>query len=170
MILSHNILSTVGIVRMVTTMYSSPSLDPRIYRKSLLSSSQLRMIVTMNPPMADNRTEDDLTFCPRPGGCIIYSRTVPYVVIYELHQSKMDANRDQPEATFNDTIAMGAWDAFHNFILYAQERIQSQFGTIMNEKGVEGIRGLLFDVHGYAGIPLMVDCSHNGDTTSARIH
>ncbi len=117
-----------------------------------------------------NRTEDDLTFCPQSGGCVIlkdsYTREiselladrvmenyckVPYVVINELHRSKMDANREKPEATFNDTVAMRAWDAFHDFILYAQERIQSQFGTVMNEKGIEGIRGLLFDVHGYAG-------------------
>lgn len=76
---------------------------------------------------------------------------VPYLIINELHRSKLDANRERSEATFEDPIAIEAWTHFHDFIRDAQVRIQNQFGTVTNAQGLAGIQGLLFDVHGYAG-------------------
>jgi hypothetical protein len=116
-----------------------------------------------------DRTTNHPDFCPS-SGCRIdkdsYTReiaikvaekvmenycSVPYVVINELHRSKLDANREKPEATFNNTIAINAWQSFHDMVKSAQQNIQTQHGTVVGETNLEGVRGLLFDVHGYAG-------------------
>lgn len=124
----------------------------------------------LEPTYMTTRTTDDEVYCPEDDDCVVtsdsYTREiatkiansvienyckVPYLVVNELHRSKMDANRERPEATFDDPIAINAWQNFHDFIQDAQNAIQSQFGTIVNENDIEGIIGILFDVHGYAG-------------------
>jgi hypothetical protein len=76
---------------------------------------------------------------------------VPYVVINHLHRSKLDANREIVEAAQNNTIAEDAWDHFHTFIADAQGEIQTVHGNVSNEMSQDGMKGLLLDVHGYAG-------------------
>jgi len=76
---------------------------------------------------------------------------VPYVVMNKLHRRKLDANREISEAAQGDPIAEDAWLAFHNFIQTAQNHVIGKMGTVTNTVGVEGARGLLFDLHGYAG-------------------
>ena len=78
--------------------------------------------------------------------------TIPFVVINHLHRSKLDANREIGEAAQNNTIAENAWYAFHDFVQEAQNRIESYYGTATNDNGLVGIKGLLLDVHGYAGL------------------
>lgn len=76
---------------------------------------------------------------------------VPYVVINNLHRRKLDANRAIGEAAQGDTIAEGAWLSFHNFIQDAQMQVIDTFGTVTNEVGIEGAKGLFLDLHGYQG-------------------
>jgi hypothetical protein len=76
---------------------------------------------------------------------------VPYIIVNHLHRQKMDANRDEEEASLGDPIAEQAWQSYHSFILDAQLKIKSQFGTVVNTKGKRGIVGLLLDIHGYSG-------------------
>ena len=72
--------------------------------------------------------------------------TVPYVIVNHLHRSKLDANREILEAAQENSIAEDAWWAFHNFTNDAQADVQARFGTVDG-----GVRGILFDVHGYSG-------------------
>ena len=76
---------------------------------------------------------------------------VPYVVINKLHRKKLDPNREIGEAAQGDAIAEQAWWAFHNFVQDAQTRVISAMGSVENLYGYEGARGILFDLHGYAG-------------------
>lgn len=76
---------------------------------------------------------------------------VPYVVINHLHRSKLDANREIGEAAQGDPIAESAWLEFHDFIQEAQTKILSKHGEVVNTKSEVAIKGLLLDVHGYAG-------------------
>ena len=59
----------------------------------------------------------------------------PYVVINNLHRSKLDANRDKPEATFGEEVPEVAWNEYHNFIDRAKAEISEP--------------GLFIDVHGH---------------------
>ena len=70
----------------------------------------------------------------------------PWMVINHLHRSKLDANRNVSEATGGDANAEVAWRAFHNFTTRAQEKVAAVHG----DDG-SAIKGILFDVHGYAG-------------------
>lgn len=76
---------------------------------------------------------------------------VPYVVINHLHRSKLDANREIVEAAQYNAIAEDAWNHFHTFISDAQSNIQTVHGTATNEMSQDGVKGILLDVHGYAG-------------------
>lgn len=123
---------------------------------------------SLKPSYIGDRTTSDPTYCDPT--CVItkdsYTKEiselltqkmidnycqVPYVIINELHRSKLDANREEPEATFNDPVAIIAWHAFHSFVADAQTLVSNKFGTVVNTEGIEGIKGLLFDAHGYAG-------------------
>ena len=76
---------------------------------------------------------------------------VPYIVLNNLHRGKLDANREIGEAAQGDATAEAAWLFYHTAIAEAQQRIANEFGTEMNSQGIEGIRGMLLDVHGYTG-------------------
>lgn len=80
---------------------------------------------------------------------------VPYLVINHLHRSKLDANREIGEAAQGNAVAEAAWTHFHTFINDAQLDLQTRFGTsiVKSSTGssITGIRGLFFDMHGYAG-------------------
>jgi len=76
---------------------------------------------------------------------------VPYVVVNELHRSRLDANREIGEAAQGNVIAEEAWESFHNFIADAQELVKAEFGTVTGEDGLIGMQGILIDVHGYVG-------------------
>jgi hypothetical protein len=123
---------------------------------------------SLQPSYMGDRTTSDPTYCNP--SCVIskdsYTKEisellvgkmiehfceVPYVIINELHRSKLDANREEPEATFDDPVAVNAWHSFHSFISDAQSLVSDKFGTVVNNEGIEGMKGLLFDVHGYAG-------------------
>mmetsp|Transcript_18528 Transcript_18528/g.26662 ORF Transcript_18528/g.26662 Transcript_18528/m.26662 type:complete len:497 (+) Transcript_18528:97-1587(+) len=124
---------------------------------------------SLKPDYIGDRTENDPTYCPS-GGCRILADSytkpiaetlankfiqnyckVPYLIINELHRSKMDANREIGEAAFGNAIAESAWTKFHEYINEAQSSIQTEFGTVTNTASIEGVRGLVFDVHGYSG-------------------
>ena len=80
---------------------------------------------------------------------------VPYVVINHLHRSKLDVNRIQSAAAQGDPIAEEAWHAYHDFIYQAQSKLKLRFGTVRARNSldddIEGVKGLLVDIHGYAG-------------------
>jgi hypothetical protein len=76
---------------------------------------------------------------------------VPFVVKNHLHRSKLDANREVWEAAQGDQNAIDAWQKFHDFIHQAQTSLEAHFGTDTSN-GVTGIKSLLFDMHGYAGL------------------
>lgn len=80
---------------------------------------------------------------------------IPYLVINHLHRSKLDANREIGEAAQGNAIAEDAWTSFHTFINDAQVEIKNRFGTSTvtssTNSNKKGIKGLLFDMHGYAG-------------------
>mmetsp|Transcript_16161 Transcript_16161/g.21669 ORF Transcript_16161/g.21669 Transcript_16161/m.21669 type:complete len:324 (+) Transcript_16161:544-1515(+) len=124
---------------------------------------------SLRPDYINDRKTNDPTYCPS-GGCRVsadsYTKQiaeqiaskfiqnyckVPYLIINELHRSKMDANREKEEAAFGNAIAESAWTKFHEYINEAQTHIQTEFDTVYNEASIEGVRGLVFDVHGYAG-------------------
>jgi len=83
------------------------------------------------------------------------SPKVPYFIIMHLHRSKLDANRLKDSAAQGDPIAEKAWFAYHDYISIAQLKIKSTYGTARGktqaDEDIEGIKGLLIDLHGYAG-------------------
>jgi len=86
-----------------------------------------------------------------------YCVGVPYLIINHLHRRKLDANRDLEEATsgivIGKAVTTEAWNKFHTYINHAQVLVWDKFGTSTGtgSKGVTGVKGLLFDVHGYIG-------------------
>ena len=62
----------------------------------------------------------------------------PHVVINHLHRIKLDANRDQQEATDGDSLSTIAWQEWINFIDTAKTIVASQWG-----------KGLVLDMHGH---------------------
>jgi hypothetical protein len=83
------------------------------------------------------------------------SPKVPYFIIVHLHRSKLDVNRLKDSAAQGDPIAEKAWFAYHDYIAIAQLKIKSKYGTARGKtkanEDIEGIKGLLIDLHGYAG-------------------
>jgi hypothetical protein len=61
-----------------------------------------------------------------------------HFVISHLHRSKMDPNRDLPEAAQEDPSAQQAWRAFHAACAVSATRVTAQHGS-----------GLLLDLHGH---------------------
>ena len=81
-------------------------------------------------------------------------RKVPYIVVCNLHRSKLDVNRPIDIAAQGDPIAEQAWYAYHNFIQEAQLQVMGVYGTVQGgivdrSSIVQGIPGLLIDIHGY---------------------
>jgi len=125
--------------------------------------------VLLDATIPDRKT-DDPEYCP-PSGCSILKDSntielslalaekvisnyceVPYVVINHLHRKKLDANREINEAAQGNAVAENAWNMFHSFIAQAKEEVKGQHGTVLGSKeGILGVKGLLLDVHGYAG-------------------
>lgn len=87
---------------------------------------------------------------------------VPYVIINHLHRSKLDANREIDEATAGITtgldVAIEAWTHFHTYVNDAQLKVKDKFGSVTGSTGIAGVRGVMFDMHGYKG--------NNADTGS----
>jgi len=75
---------------------------------------------------------------------------VPYIIVNHLHRSKLDVNREIVEAAQEVFIAEEAWRAFHNFTAHAQILVESRHGSV-STSDLEGVKGLMFDVHGYSG-------------------
>ena len=63
----------------------------------------------------------------------------PHLICNRLHRSKLDANRDLPEATFYDPESIRAWYDFHKFINQAKTAIDGP--------------GLYLDIHGHRHDP-----------------
>ena len=61
-----------------------------------------------------------------------------HLVICHLHRSKLDANRDLPEAAQGNDVAAHAWGEHHRFIEQACETAVEQFGV-----------AFLIDLHGH---------------------
>lgn len=119
----------------------------------------------------DDRRTDDPDYCPSSSGCNILKDSntiemslalaqkvmenyceVPHVIINHLHRRKLDANREIGEAAQGNAVAQEAWNAFHSFIAQAQQEVMGQYGTVWGAtEEVLGVKGLLLDVHGYAG-------------------
>ncbi|KAL7550617.1 hypothetical protein ACHAWF_013836 [Thalassiosira exigua] len=141
---------------------------------------------SLTPDYIDTRSSSDPVYCPS-SGCktvqdsytltiaeLVQSKSVenyckvPFLVANKLHRSKLDANREVGEAAQGDPVAMEAWYAFHNLTNYAQTLIRDHFSTldVLNtETGqtITGVKGLLFDVHGYVGsdwVPNVGDSKH----------
>jgi N-formylglutamate amidohydrolase len=66
----------------------------------------------------------------------------PYVVIAEFHRKYIDANRSRPCA-FEVPAAQVFYDEYHNAVRAFVDEIRAENGGL----------GLLFDIHGTAGIP-----------------
>lgn len=64
--------------------------------------------------------------------------TYPHVVINHLHRSRLDANRDLPEAACGDAEARVAWSEFHTFLTTARDAVVRASG-----------RGWYMDMHGH---------------------
>ena len=122
----------------------------------------------LTPEYMEDRTTDDSS-CPA-SGCKVdtdsfspeiafataqsmketYCR-LPYIVINRLARIKLDANREKEEAAQGFTLAGEAWEGYHSMIATAQEKVMAKFGTTTNTATMEGITGLLVDVHTYKG-------------------
>lgn len=62
----------------------------------------------------------------------------PFLVINELHRTKLDANRNRAEASCGDINAIAVWDIFHQQIQESRAQVQSTFE-----------KGLYVDLHGH---------------------
>ena len=62
----------------------------------------------------------------------------PYIIICHLKRTKLDANRDLPEAACGNEFAGMAWNEFQNFIDSAEANVIKDFG-----------KGLYIDLHGH---------------------
>jgi hypothetical protein len=62
----------------------------------------------------------------------------PHIVIVHLRRTKLDANRDLPEAACGNEEAEQAWHEFHEFVEIAKSRVLAEHG-----------RGWYTDIHGH---------------------
>ena len=62
----------------------------------------------------------------------------PHIVINNLKRTKLDANRDLPEAACGNEFADKAWNEFHNFLDSATANVTKKSG-----------KGLYIDLHGH---------------------
>ncbi|WP_046743604.1 T9SS type A sorting domain-containing protein [Kordia zhangzhouensis] len=82
----------------------------------------------------------------------VYDQTgcYPYIIINNLHRSKLDPNREQNEATCGDADALFYWNAFHNFIDQASADVMSKWG-----------KGLYIDLHGQSHSIPRIEAGYN---------
>lgn len=82
----------------------------------------------------------------------VYDQTgcYPYVIINNLHRSKLDPNREQNEATCGDSDALFYWNTFHNFIDQASADVMSKWG-----------KGLFIDLHGQSHSVPRIEAGYN---------
>lgn len=73
-----------------------------------------------------------------------------YVVINNLHRSKLDPNREINEATCGDQDAEDHWNAFHNFLDQASNDVETKWG-----------KGLFIDLHGQSHSIARVELGYN---------
>lgn len=74
----------------------------------------------------------------------------PYIIINNLHRSKLDPNREQNEATCGDSDALFYWNAFHGFIDQASTDVMSKWG-----------KGLYIDLHGQSHSVPRIEAGYN---------
>ena len=125
---------------------------------------------TLRPDYIPNRQTKDTSYCNPKKPCLTLNDSftkdialsiahkivrnyckAPFVVINHLHRTKLDANRNRLEGAQDNEIADEAWKNYHTFIQDAQRMIMDEHGIVDNDIGQSGIKGLLLDVHGYAG-------------------
>lgn len=63
----------------------------------------------------------------------------PYLILCNLHRSKLDCNRKIEDGACGNATAENAWREFHNFIVTAQSSAQNQFGG----------KAFYIDLHGH---------------------
>ncbi|WP_046757308.1 T9SS type A sorting domain-containing protein [Kordia jejudonensis] len=82
----------------------------------------------------------------------VYDQTgcYPYIIINNLHRSKLDPNREQNEATCGDSDALFYWNTFHNFIDAASADVMSKWG-----------KGLYIDLHGQSHSIPRIEAGYN---------
>ena len=74
----------------------------------------------------------------------------PYIIINNLHRSKLDPNREQNEATCGDSDALFYWNTFHSFIDDASADVMSKWG-----------KGLYIDLHGQSHTVPRIEAGYN---------
>ena len=73
-----------------------------------------------------------------------------HVIINNLHRSKLDPNREQNEATCNDSDALDHWNAWHSFIDQASASVEANWG-----------KGLYIDLHGQSHTIPRIEIGYN---------
>lgn len=79
----------------------------------------------------------------------------PYIIINNLHRSKLDPNRDIAEATCGSSGSDKYYNAFHNFIDAASADITANFG-----------KGLYIDLHGQSHSVPRIEAGYNLPSSS----
>ncbi|WP_299012304.1 Ig-like domain-containing protein [uncultured Polaribacter sp.] len=74
----------------------------------------------------------------------------PYIIVSNLHRSKLDPNRNKSVATCNNSTAGQYFDAYHNFIDQASADVTTKFG-----------KGLYIDLHGQSHSIPRVEAGYN---------
>ncbi|WP_435415794.1 T9SS type A sorting domain-containing protein [Polaribacter aestuariivivens] len=74
----------------------------------------------------------------------------PYIIINNLHRSKLDPNRNKSVATCGNSNAEPYFDAYHGFIDQASADVNSKFG-----------KGLYIDLHGQSHTIPRVEIGYN---------
>jgi hypothetical protein len=74
----------------------------------------------------------------------------PYIIINNLHRSKLDPNRESIEATCGDSDALFYWNAYHNFVDTASAEVMSTYG-----------KGLYIDLHGQSHTIPRIEAGYN---------
>jgi hypothetical protein len=78
----------------------------------------------------------------------------PYIIINNLHRSKLDPNRESTEATCSDADALFYWNAYHNFVDTASAEVMSTYG-----------KGLYIDLHGQSHSIPRIEAGYNISAT-----
>lgn len=86
----------------------------------------------------------------------VYDQTgcYPYIIINNLHRSKLDPNRESVEATCGDADALFYWTAYHNFIDAASTEVMNTYG-----------KGLYIDLHGQSHTVPRIEAGYNISAT-----
>ena len=73
----------------------------------------------------------------------------PHVVICRLHRTKLDCNRDIPEAAAGNPYAEQAWHEYQGYLERARQTVAQQHG-----------RGLFIDLHGHGHKPQRLELGY----------